>query len=172
MAQERLAELLPSRLNPTRINSCIHDTNPERQLLMGLAGGMEVDLPVGFVPNGGAPETRSTLRKMYVKTRLAVDCRFYAIYTQGLTFLLKTSTALKVKGVHSSPLLLRTVIELIVLLLRTVTGLIVPLLRTVIVLIALLLRTLTVLIALILRTVVVLRVLLLRTVIVLIAVYP
>ena len=100
MARERLAELLPSRLNPTRINSCIHDTNPEKQLLMELAGGMEVDLPAGFTPNGEAPETRSTLRKMYVKTHLAVDCMFYAIYTQGLAFLLKTSTALKIKGVQ------------------------------------------------------------------------
>ena len=103
MAQERLTELLPSRLNPTRIDSCIHHTNPERRLLLELAGGMEVDLPVGFIPNGEAPETRSTLRKMYVKAHLAVDCMFYAIYTQGLAFLLKTDTALKVKGVHFSP---------------------------------------------------------------------
>ena len=61
---------------------------------------MEVDLPTGFTPNGEAPETRSTLRKMYVKTHLAVDCMLYAIYTQGLAFLLKTSTALKVEGIH------------------------------------------------------------------------
>ena len=62
---------------------------------------------------------------------------FYAIYTQGLAFLLKTSTALKVKRVLFSPLLLRTVIEFIVLLLRTVIVSIVLLLRTVIVLIVL-----------------------------------
>ena len=64
---------------------------------------MAVDLPAGFVPNGEAPETRSTLRKMYVKAHLAVDCMFYAIYTQGLAFLLKTDTAIKVKGIHFSP---------------------------------------------------------------------
>ena len=40
---------------------------------------------------------------MYVKTHLAVDCMLYAIYTQGLAFLLKTSTALKVEGIHFSP---------------------------------------------------------------------
>ena len=37
MAQERLAELLPSRLNPTRINSCIHDTNPETPATDGVS---------------------------------------------------------------------------------------------------------------------------------------
>ena len=104
MAQERLTGLLPSRLNTTRIDNCIHHTNPERQLLIELAGGMEVDLPAGFVPNGEAPETRSTLRKMYVKAHLAVDCMFYAIYTQGLAFLLNTDTAIKVKLVTVSPL--------------------------------------------------------------------
>ena len=93
MARDRLTELLPSRLNHTRINECIHDTNPEKPRLLELAEGMEVDLPIGFRPNGEAPETRSTLRKMYVKTHLAVDCMLYAIYTQGLAFLLKTSTA-------------------------------------------------------------------------------
>ena len=64
---------------------------------------MEVDLPSGFVPNGEAPETRSPLRKMYVKAHLAVDCRLYAMYAQGLAFLFKTDTALRIKGVHFSP---------------------------------------------------------------------
>ena len=85
-----------------RINDCIHPTNPERVRLLELADGMEVDLPSGFVPNGEAPETRSPLRKMYIKAHLAVDCMFYAIYTQGLAFLFKTETAIRIKGVHFS----------------------------------------------------------------------
>ena len=98
LAKSRLQELLPGRLNPTRINDCIHPTNPERGRLLELADGMVVDLPSGFVPNGEAPETRFPLRKMYTKAHLAVDCMFYAIYTQGLAFLFKTETALRIKG--------------------------------------------------------------------------
>ena len=64
---------------------------------------MEVDLASGFVPNGEAPETRSPLRKIHVKAHLAVDCMFYAMYAEGLAVLFKTDTALRIKGVHFSP---------------------------------------------------------------------
>ena len=59
LAHDRLQELQPGRLNPTRIENCIHPTNPERNRLLELVNGMEVDPPSGFVPNGEAQETRS-----------------------------------------------------------------------------------------------------------------
>ena len=103
LAQERLDSLLPSRLNPSRIDEWITRENPERDKLLQLSAGMEVDLPEGFTPNGDAPETRSPLRKKYVETHLAVDCMFYAMFTAGLAFIFDTETTLKVPGVHFSP---------------------------------------------------------------------
>ena len=70
---------------------------------MQLAAGMEVDLPKGFVPNGETPDLRSSLRKKYVETHLAVDCMFYAMFTAGLAFIFSTETALRVPRVHFSP---------------------------------------------------------------------
>ena len=103
LAQDRLNFLLPSRLDPSRIDKCINPENPERDKLLGLAAGMEVDLPEGFTPNGETPETRSPLHKMYIKAHLAVDCMFFAMFTAGLAFIFRREKALKIPVSTSLP---------------------------------------------------------------------
>ena len=53
LAGERLEQILPSRMNRSRIDRCIHESNPDRERLIDLADGMEVDLPEGFTPKRG-----------------------------------------------------------------------------------------------------------------------
>ena len=47
--------IMMSRMNKSRIDQCIHESNPDRDRLIDLADGMKVDLPEGFTPNGDAP---------------------------------------------------------------------------------------------------------------------
>ena len=44
MARGRLAEVRQTRLSEDRIGQCISTDNPERERLLGLAGGMRVTL--------------------------------------------------------------------------------------------------------------------------------
>lgn len=98
---ERLAELLPGRLNSERVNTLRPD-NPERERLTGLVEGMEVPLPEGFKPNGAGAWPR--LRTKYLQTAAAVDKMVMDLRRKRLAFVLRKPTAVKVKNVHGSPI--------------------------------------------------------------------
>jgi hypothetical protein len=77
--------------------------NPELDRLLILATGMVVPLPAGFVSNGATSLTRPKLRKLYLQTHRAVDCKFFEMATAGLAFVLPMERAEQIPGIHFSP---------------------------------------------------------------------
>lgn len=90
MVRRRLQILSPDRLNPTRIGNLLPH-NPEINLLLDLAAGMHVPLPVGFVPNGSMDP--SPLRSTYVAVAPAVNKMLGELLKQRLAFLLPVKMA-------------------------------------------------------------------------------
>lgn len=90
MVRRRLTLLSENRLNPARISG-LHPDNPERKLLLDLAGGMRVTLPQGFMPNGSTPPT--PLRATYLAVAPAVNKMLGDVISQGLAFLLPVQLA-------------------------------------------------------------------------------
>ena len=86
MARGRLAGIRQTRLSEDRVGQCISADNPERERLLGLAGGMRVPLPADFQPNGQFPRVK--LRTLYLKTQSAVNKMLYSLYEQQLAIIL------------------------------------------------------------------------------------
>ena len=102
MAERRLVAMRPGRLNETRVRR-LSPGNPEVERLLDLAAGMVVPLPSGFVSNGGSALTRPRLRKLYLQTHRAVDCKFFEMASAGLAFVLPMEVAERIPGIHFSP---------------------------------------------------------------------
>jgi hypothetical protein len=98
----RLAALRPARLNHDRVARLSQD-NPERDKMLDLADGIEVVTPPGHYTNGGLPEQRPPLRKLYQRAHKAVDRLFYDLVEAGLAILLWAPTAFAIPGLHLSP---------------------------------------------------------------------
>lgn len=102
MVRRRLAVLSPGRLNRNRAANLRLD-NPERRLVMDLAEGMRVHLPVDFAPNGNQIENETPLRSSYVRVESAVNKMLADNLTGRLAFLLPLDQARRlVKGLHLS----------------------------------------------------------------------
>ena len=86
MARGRLAGIRQTRLSEDRVGQCISTENPEREMLLGLAGGMRVPLPSDFQPNGQFPRTK--LRTLYLKTQSAVNKMLSSLHEQQLAIIL------------------------------------------------------------------------------------
>ena len=83
MVRQRLESLSPTRLNIDRVGSLRAD-NPERIRMIDLAGGMRVQFPQGFTPNGTSVQT--ALRATYLSVSSAVNIMLGDIIEQQLTF--------------------------------------------------------------------------------------
>ena len=92
MVRRRLKIINENRLNPARVNMLRVD-NPERHLLLDLAGGMRVPRPDGFSPNGKS--LLSPLRPSYLKVAGAVNKMIAGIVTERLGFLLPKALAIR-----------------------------------------------------------------------------
>ncbi len=104
MTTRRQKKLMSNRLNTTRIELYTRIDNPEREKLILLAKkGMPLLLREGFTPNGQG--ILPPLRKTYTNVKSAVNRLLVEnFHDLGLAFILTTSTALTIPGIHFSPL--------------------------------------------------------------------
>ena len=98
MVRRRLKKIGATRLSAYRVEQLRPD-NPERERLFGIASGMRVPLPVGFIPNGKGE--RTPLRQAYVEVHQAVDKMLADLHAQGLAFCLPKAEAIAfIDGLH------------------------------------------------------------------------
>lgn len=103
MTSQRQKELIKNRLNRQRVEAYIHVDNPERDKLLILADGMPLFLRPGFKANGHG--RLPPLRKTYTAVKSAVNRLLVENFHElGLAFILRKETALKIEGIHFSPL--------------------------------------------------------------------
>ena len=99
LAQHRMDKLAPHRLSHAKVNQSISRNNPERDLLLSLAGGMPVMLDPDFVPNGQG--RWPSLSNTFIKTAPAVEAMIHDSHRIGLGFYLPSRTVRQhVGGAH------------------------------------------------------------------------
>jgi hypothetical protein len=89
--RRRFLQLLPDRLNSSRIEAVISADNPERARLLDLAQGIRVPLPSGFIPNGQG--ARPQLRSKYKRAHPVVNKLYHELHDAGLAFYLPIDVA-------------------------------------------------------------------------------
>ena len=98
MVERRLKSLADGRMSRKRVERLRQD-NPERERLFGIADGMKVPLPRGFVATAKGPLT--PLRPAYVEVHQAVDKLLADLHSQGLAFCLPKKEAITlIDGLH------------------------------------------------------------------------
>ena len=88
----------PDRMSHVRVDLWTSDDNPERGLLHELVGGIRVETPPDFIPNGAFPQP--PLRALYLKVHSAVDRMVYDTHKKGWCFFLTMASALLLTGIH------------------------------------------------------------------------
>ena len=92
------ADTAKDRLNRDRIERWTSDDNPDRGLLFELVGGIKVETPPDFTPNGTS--ALPPLRELYKKVHGAVDKMIYDSHKKGWCFFLTMASALLITGIH------------------------------------------------------------------------
>ena len=99
LVRERHAHMLSDRMNIERLGKWPED-DPNIDILRGLVPGMRVPVDSRFEPACVPPKPR----EKYLKVAPAVNKMVTALAEQGLAVLLPTSVAIKIPGIHYSPI--------------------------------------------------------------------
>jgi hypothetical protein len=95
-ALQRMADNSSGRLSKESVER-LHPSNPEREKLFELVGGMPVFLPEGFVSNG---RIKLSFSSSYTSAGQAVNRMFMGIHDAGQAILLPYEEAVKIEGLH------------------------------------------------------------------------